>query len=80
MNAQTFTPIQAVIAIYAMPRSTKQQERENHQQSKRSKEFDSVFEDAVNQDDTGMDYIPTGCYSKDAKHVVGNVSHFHASF
>lgn len=80
MNDKTFTPIKAVIAVYAMPRYTKRQEREKQQQNKRAKEFDTVFEDAMKPDDAPFDYTSTGCYSKDARQVVGNVSHFHARF
>ena len=76
MNDKTFTPIKAVIAVYAMPRYTKQQERENPQHSRQSKDFDTVLEDAMKPDDTAMEPVTTGCYSKDAKHVVGNASHF----
>lgn len=79
MNDKTFTPIKAVIAVYAMPRYTKHQERENPQHSKPPKEFDNVLENAMKPDDDRFDIISTGCYSKDAIQVVGNVSHFQAS-
>lgn len=76
MNDNTFTPIKAVFAIYAMPRYTRQKERDKQQRSKPSKGFDTVFEDAMKPDDIAMEPVTTGCYSKDAKHVVGNASHF----
>lgn len=79
MNDKTFTPIKAVIAVYAMPRYTRQQERENPQHSKPSKDFDTVLEDAMKPDDDRFDIISTGCYSKDARQVVGNVSNFQAT-
>lgn len=76
MNDNTFTPIKAVFAIYAMPRYTRQKERDKQQRNKPSKEFDTIFEDAMKPDDTTMEPVTTGCYGKDAKHVVGNASHF----
>lgn len=79
MNEKTLTPIKAVIAIYAMPRYTRQQKQEKQQHEQPAKEFDNVLNETVKPDDNRLEYIPTGCYSKDARQVVGNVSHFHAA-
>ena len=41
MNDNTFTPIKAVFAIYAMPRYTRQKERDKQQRNKPSCQCES---------------------------------------
>ena len=77
MNAQTYS--QAVNPVFAILATSKF----NHQQSKRqlvkkakkTQKFDSFLQTACNANDDTL-LLTSGCYGKDARPVVGNVSSF----
>ncbi len=80
MNAKTFTkPVNPVLAIVSVPRYKKQQQHPKKKKRTTKKPFDSLFQTAIKTEDLEPEWLPTGCYGKDAKPVVGNVSHFYAA-
>lgn len=78
MNAQTYTQaVNPVLAVLATPRYKHQQSRQKHvKRTKKQKPFDSFFQTACDADNDSILLTTVGCYGKDAKPVVGNVSSF----
>lgn len=78
MNAQTYTQVvNPVLAILATPKYNHRHQRQ--QQEKRAKQlttFESLFHTACSTTDDALLLNDPGCYGKDAKPVVGNVSSF----
>ena len=78
MNAQTYTHVvNPVLAVLATPKYKHQQSKQT--QAKKVKKqitFDSLFHAACDADIDSLLLDTTGCYGKDAKPVVGNVSSF----
>ena len=79
MNAQTYAQaVIPVLAILAAPKYRHQQSRQQQivKRMKKRKPLDSLFQTACDANDASILLDTVGCYGKDAKPVVGNVSSF----
>lgn len=81
MNAQTYTHVVIpVLAVLATPKYNHHQNRQHFEKrTKKQKSFDSLFHTACDAADDTLLLNDPGCYGKDAKPVVGNVSSFNWS-
>ena len=69
--------VNPVLAILATPEFKQQQRRQNRQKrAKKTRAFDSFFHTACDAADDTLLPNEIGCYGRDAKPVVGNVSSF----
>lgn len=77
MNAQTQTQaVKPVLAILATSKFTHQQSKwQLVKRTKKPRKFDAFLQAAYGADDETL-LLSSGCYGKDAKPVVGNVSSF----
>ena len=80
MNARSFTEvIHPVESISPLKKFKRQQSKQSHSElkiPKKEKSFDALLQATYNvTDESAFSYL-TGCYSKDAQPVVGNVSSF----
>lgn len=78
MNAQTYTHIvNPVLAVLATPKYKHQQSRQpKAKKTKKQKSFDTLLQTACDANNDILLVTTVGCYGKDAKPVVGNVSSF----
>ena len=78
MNAQIYNQIvNPVLAIFAIEKYDHRHSKQDFQERKqKTKDFDSLFYTACETADDMLLYNDPGCYGKDARPVVGNVSSF----
>ncbi|MBR1866515.1 MAG: hypothetical protein IJ801_08420 [Lachnospiraceae bacterium] len=78
MNAQTQSQaVRPVLAILATSKFNHQQSKwQLVKRTKKPKKFDAFLQAAYGADDETLLLYSSGCYGKDAKPVVGNVSSF----
>ncbi len=78
MNAKTYTQaVIPVLAVLAAPQYKHQQSRKQQvKRVRKRKPFEPLFQTACDANDDSVLLDLIGCYGKDAKPVVGNVSSF----
>ena len=72
-NSQVVNPVLAILATTSFNRQ--QSKRQPVKQAKKLRDFDSILQSAYDADDETL-VLSSGCYGKDARPVVGNVSSF----
>lgn len=78
MNAQTYNQaVNPVLAVLATPKyNHRRREQQPVKRAKKQETFESLFQTACGTTDDTIIIYDIGCYGKDAKPVVGNVSSF----